>query len=144
MNSMPVGNSQDLHELTWKEHGKRCRQATRSVRFFGFIVIISFLLMFTVGIVFQIVFLFSFLRAFIVLARLGQPFYSAFLFVTNDKTLPRTLPKPPLSAYFLSIIPLLISVFFLYVGIIGFRQTGFCGQSLGCMIVLLVQRLIGA
>jgi hypothetical protein len=143
MNSMPVGNSQDVPELTWKEHAKLFRQSMRSWRLLGIVFAISGLFVFTVGIVFQIVFLFSFLQAFVVLAMLSQPFYSAFLLVANDSRLPRTLPKAPLSAYLSSIIPLLISIFFLYIGIIAYQKTGFCSQSLGCMIVTFVQRLIG-
>jgi hypothetical protein len=143
MNSMQESNSQDLPELTWKEHTKLFRQVVRSWRVFGIVFLISFLLAFTVGIVFQIVFIFFFWQAFILLAMLSQPFYSAFLFITKDKRLPRTLPKPPLSAYFSSIIPLLTSVFFLYVGVVAFQARGFCAQSLGCMSVTLVQQLIG-
>ena len=138
-----MDNSQDFPELTWKEHTKLFHQAVLSGRMIGIIFAVSFILMFTVGIVFQIVFLFSFLRAFPVLAMLSQPVYSAFLFVAKDKRLPRTLPKPPKSAYFRSIIPLLIAVFFLYVGIIAFQKTGFCAQSLGCIIIKLIESLIG-
>ena len=143
MNSVSMKNGQDFPELTWKEHVKLFSKAARSWRLFGIAFGISVLLMFTVGLVFQMIFLFSFVRAFITLATLSQPFYSAFLFVANDKRLPRILPKPPLSAYLASIIPLLISVFFLYVGIIGFQKTGFCAQSLGCIIVILIRSIIG-
>jgi hypothetical protein len=143
MNSTPVGDSHDFHDLTWKEHGKLLLQAVSSARLFGMIFATTFLLMFTVGVVFQIIFLFCFLPAFMILARLSQPVYSAFVFIVNDKRLPHALPKPPASAYLSSIIPLLISVFFLYIGIITFQNTGFCGQSLGCAIIFLFQRLIG-
>ena len=143
MNSIPVDKVQDASDLTWQEHTNLFRQSIRSVRLFGIAFVVSIFLMFTVGIVFQIVFLFSFLRAFVVLAMLSQPFYSAFLFITGDKRLPRTLPKAPLSAYLRSIIPLLIAVFFLYIGIIAFQKTGFCAQSLGCIIVELIKQLVG-
>ena len=143
MNSMPAGNSQDLHELTWKDHSKLVQQAASSGRLFGIVIVMSILFMLTVGIVFQVIFLFCFLRAFMTLARLSQPVYSAFVFMANDKRLPHTLPKPPVSAYFWSLIPLLISVFFLYVGIIALQMTGFCSQSIGCIIITLIQSLIG-
>ena len=143
MNSRPVGNTQDSHELTWKEHSKLVQQAASSGRLLGIVFVISILLMLTLGIVFQAIFLFCFLRAFMTLARLSQPVYSAFVILADDKRLPRTLPTPPVSAYFWSLIPLLISVFFLYVGIIALQMTGFCSQSIGCIIITLIQSLVG-
>jgi hypothetical protein len=143
MSSVPVDNGQDFPELTWKEHTRLFQQSIRSRRLFGIAFGISILLIFTFGIVFQIVFLFSFMQAFVTLAMLSQPFYSAFLLISNDKRLPRTLPKPPLFAYLSSIIPLFISAFFLYVGVVAFQKTGFCAQSLGCIIVTLIQSITG-
>lgn len=141
MNTQSLDNSQNFSELTWKEHSQLFRRAIRSWRFYGIVFGISVLLMFTAGIVFQIVFVFSIVQGFAVLAMLNQSVYSAFLFFIKDKNLPRKLPKPPLSAFLASIIPLLISVFFLYVGIIAFQKTGFCSQSLGCMFVKLFQSI---
>ena len=139
--SSSLDNRQNLPELTWKEHSQLFRQAIRSWHFYGIVFGISVLLMFTAGIVFQVVFIFSIVQGFAVLAMLNQSVYTAFLFVIKDKNLPRKLPKPPLSAFLASIIPLLISVFFLYVGIIAFQKTGFCSQSLGCMFVKLFQSI---
>lgn len=139
--SVSMNGNQDFPELTWEEHVKLLSKAARSWRLLGIVFGVSILLMFTFGIVFQIIFLFSFMRAFIILATLSQPFYSAFLFVANDKTLHRILPKPPLSAYLSSIISLLISVFFLYIGIIAYQKTGFCAQSVGCIIVTLIKSI---
>lgn len=110
MNSVPANDEQDFPELSWKEHARLFRQTIRSYRLFGITYGISILLIFTLGIVFQIIFLFSFF--FITLALLSQPLYSAFLIISNEKRLPRTLPKPPLSAYLASVIPLLVSAFF--------------------------------
>lgn len=112
MNSVPANDEQDFPELSWKEHARLFRQTIRSYRLFGITYGISILLIFTLGIVFQIIFLFSFFSAFITLALLSQPLYSAFLIISNDKRLPRTLPKPPLSAYLASVIPLIVSAFF--------------------------------
>ena len=137
-----LDNVQNLPELTWKEHSLLFRQTIRSWRFYGIVFGISVLLMFTAGIVFQIVFIFSIVQGFIMLAMLNQSVYSAFLLIIHDSSLPRKLPKPPLSAFLASIIPLLISVFFIYIGIIAFQKTGFCSQSLGCIIVRLFQSIV--
>lgn len=140
-NMSSLDNVQNLPELTWKEHSQLFRKTIRSWRFYGIVFGISVLLMFTAGIVFQIVFIFSIVQGFTMLAMLNQSVYSAFLLIINDRRLPRKLPKPPLSAFLASIIPLLISVFFIYIGIIAFQKTGFCSQNLGCIIVRLFQSI---
>ena len=142
MNAESVDNDQNATDVTWKEHNRLFRQAILSWRLFAFAFVTSIILVFTVGIVFQVVFLFSFLQASLMLAMLSQPFYSALLFILKDERLPRTLPKPPLSAYLSSIIPLLISIFFLFIGIIVFQKTGFCAQSMGCIFVTLIRSTV--
>ena len=137
-----LDNVQSIPELTWKEQSLLFRQAIRSWRFYGIVFGVSVLLMFTAGIVFQIVFIFSIVQGFTVLAMLSQSVYSAFLLIINDSKLPRKLPKPPLSAFLASVIPLLISILFIYIGIITFQKTGFCSQSLGCIIVRLFQSIV--
>ena len=137
------GENQSLPELTWKEHNKLLTRAFFSWRIFGMAFGISILLAFTVGIVFQTVFIFSVFQGFLMLARISQPFYSAFLFIANAKELPPKLPKPPLSAILASVVPLLISVFWVYLGIYMFRITGFCSQSLGCIIITLIRSISG-
>ena len=141
IDSSSLDNRQSLPELTWKEHSLLFRQAIRSWRFYGIVFGVSIILMFTAGIVFQIVFIFSIVQGFAILAMLNQSIYSAFLFIIKDTKLPPNLPKPPVSAFFASIIPLLISVFFLYIGVIAFQKTGFCSQSLGCIFVKLFQSI---
>ena len=137
-----LDNVQSIPELTWKEQSLLFRQAIRSWRFYGIVFGVSVLLMFTAGIVFQIVFIFSIVQGFTVLAMLSQSVYSAFLLIINDSKLPRKLPKPPLSAFLASVIPLLISILFIYIGIITFQKTGFCSQSLGCIVVRLFQSIV--
>ena len=137
-----LDNVQSIPELTWKEQSLLFRQAIRSWRFYGIVFGVSVLLMFTAGIVFQIVFIFSIVQGFTVLAMLSQSVYSAFLLIINDSKLPRKLPKPPLSAFLASVIPLLISILFIYIGIITFQKTGFCSQSLGCIVIRLFQSIV--
>ena len=137
-----LDNVQSIPELTWKEQSLLFRQAIRSWRFYGIVFGVSVLLMFTAGIVFQIVFIFSIVQGFTVLAMLNQSVYSAFLLIINDSKLPRKLPKPPLSAFLASVIPLLISILFIYIGIITFQKTGFCSQSLGCIVIRLFQSIV--
>ena len=143
MNSMNItqfdGENQNHLELTWKEHNKLLTRAFISWRIFGLVFGISILLAFTVGIIFQTVFIFSVVQGFLLLARLSQPFYSTFRSLVNAKDLPPKLPKPPFSAILVSIVPLLISIFWIYLGIYIFRITGFCPQSLGCIFVMLIR-----
>ena len=141
-NMSSLDNVQSIPELTWKEQSLLFRQAIRSWRFYGIVFGVSVLLMFTAGIVFQIVFIFSIVQGFTVLAMLSQSVYSAFLLIINDSKLPRKLPKPPLSAFLASVIPLLISILFIYIGIITFQKTGFCSQSLGCIVIRLFQSIV--
>jgi hypothetical protein len=136
-----VANGQDFAGLTWKEHSHLFLQALFSWQVFLIVLGINMLLAFTIGVVFQFVFLFSFLQGFIRLAMISQPIYSAFLFITHDKSLPRRLSKPPVSAYLVSIIFLLISIFFLFLGILAYQKTGFCSQSIGCIIVLAIRSI---
>jgi hypothetical protein len=143
-NIVPLNDNQDSPELTWEEHSKLLTRAFFSWRIFGMAFGISILLAFTVGIVFQTVFIFSVFQGFLMLARISQPFYSAFLSLAHAKELPPKLAKPPLSAILASIVPLLISAFWVYLGFYVFRITGFCPQSLGCIIITLIRSIGGS
>jgi hypothetical protein len=72
----------------------------------------------------------------------GQFIYlaqTALRFIAKNEKLPPRLLKPPRSAYVSSVIPLLISAFFLYNGLYTLYLTGFCSQSLGCIIWRLIR-----
>jgi len=137
--SSPSNNTQSFPEYTWKEHHRLFTRVLWSWRSFGIFFGISIILAFTVGIVFQIIFVFSILRAFTSLALISQPFYSAFLFIFKDNRLPHHLPKPPASAIIWSMVELFISVFFLFIGIYAVKITGFCPQSIGCIFVKIIR-----
>jgi hypothetical protein len=141
MNSKPFVSNQDSFDLSWREQRRLITRTFFSWRMFGIYFGISILLMCTLGIAFQIVFVFSFLRGFVTLATISQPFYATLRRITRDESLPLTLAKPPLSAYLLSVIPLLLSILFLFLGIYAFRISGFCAQSFGCIFWLLIQSL---
>jgi hypothetical protein len=137
----PLTRSEDQVGLTWNEHNRLFRRLLFSWRVFGLAFLISILLAFTLGVVFQTVFLFTVFQGFLILAKISQPFYSDLVFIANDHTLPRKLPKPPITAILASVIPLLISCAFLYFGYLAYQETGFCAQSLGCIFIRLIQSI---
>ena len=126
-------------EYTWKEHHRLFTKSLLSWRYLVIIFGISILLIFTAGIVFQTIFVFSILRVFHVLALVNQTAYSTYLYLSKNSRLPLLLPKPPNRIIIWCIFQLLISIFFLYIGIYVFKMTGFCPQSLGCIITTMIR-----
>lgn len=122
-------------ELTYKEFLPVLTRTMLSWRVFGFAFLTSILLLLTAGIAFQMVFLLSLYQGFLRLAMISQPFYAAYRFLSKNQQLPLKLPKPSTFAILASIVPLLASFMFFYLGIFALQKVGFCPQSIACIFL---------
>jgi len=76
------------------------------------------------------------------IALIFDPAYQLFRNILRLQNVPPHLVKPPFSLILVTCLLLAFPSLFIFIGIRGFSSSGFCAQSLVCILVNFVHRLL--